>query len=608
MASRTAPTPQNPPLLSRWRINAILLICVVFALANAHKLFEVQIQRHDQLSGLAQSEFRQNRTIQPARGIIRDSTGSVLAMNVDRDTLGVAPPYIDDDPTDPNESDRLALLLSPLIGKAPSEIKQLLLTKDREYVVLARRLTPEVSEQIRALKNTALTLNPEPVRVYPKGTFAANVVGVANYENVGISGVEGYNNSLLAGVAGSLEAEIDSASNSIWIEPPTVQEPRDGADITLTIDPTAQHIAEEELQNALVNHGASGGSITVMDAKTGAILAMATSTKFDPNRYTEYQPEIYNKNSVITDQYEPGSTFKPINLAIGLQAKAFTVNSVVDDPGFIARAPGCCANFDSNGHSPMTPENVILYSSNVGALQYAEMAGDEAFYQGLHDFGYGEPTGIELGGEEAGIVQWPESTLDWRPIVLSTNGYGQGIAVTPLQHVRAMSALANGGNLMQPYIIQEWCERGECHKVEPKVLRKVIDSDVAMNVAKMMVRAANNNYAFQEKMWWTACNGYYDRQGNGGVPLVPGYNIAAKTGTSSIPDGRGGYENATIGSVMGFGPIEDARFTVLVKLDRTQDIWGTSAIPVYAAVFKRLLTHYQIPPNPELVHECQKAQ
>lgn len=607
MAVYTVP-PSLPPRLARWRINAVLLMCVVFAAANSHKLFQVQVVQHEQLASLAASEFQASRDLLPHRGVIRDSAGGILAMNVDRDTLSAAPRLINDDPADANEADKLALLLAPLVGKSPTDVKQLLLTPDKEYVVIGRRLSPEASEQVRELKNSALSLDPEPVRVYPHGSFAASVVGVANHENVGISGVEGYNDGLLAGVPGTLDAEVDSASNPIWIKPPVVQQPRDGADITLTIDPAIQRIAEEELTLGIEKHGASGGSITILDPDTGAVLGMASWPFFDPNRYLDYEPEVFGRNAAISDQYEPGSTFKAINLAIGLNAGAYTTDTVVEDAGSIARAPGCCANWNGAGHAPMNPANVIFYSSNVGALQFAEIAGEETYYKGIQDFGYGEPTGIELGGEEAGIVQWPETTADWRPIVLSTNGYGQGISVTPLQHVRGIAAIANGGKLMRPYIIKEWCEKGECHATEPKLLREVAKPAVTEAIAAMMVRVANGNYAFGPEMWYDKCLANYDSAGSPGtgVALIPGYNVAAKTGTSSIPDGNGGYENATMGSIAGFAPAEKPAFAVLVKLDRTKDIWGVSAIPVYARTMGRLLTHAHIPPNPDLVNECQK--
>ncbi len=601
MATRTAP-PAAPPL-ARWRINMILLACLVLALANGRKLFDVQVVRHAELSGLAATEVQSKRTLLPQRGIIRDSDGGVLAMNVDRDTLGVTPRLID-----PERVDTLALVLAPLVGRQPSEVKQLLTDTTREYVVLGRRLTPEASEQVRQLDESALVLTPEPIRVYPHGTFASSIVGVANHENVGISGVEGYANALLSGVPGSMEAEIDSAANPIWIDPPEVQAPRDGAAITLTIDPGVQRIIEEELAQAIGAKSASGGTILVLDPQTGAVLGMASWPFYDPNRYTEYSPEVYNRNPAVSDQYEPGSTFKVINLAIGFQNHAFTPDTVVDDPGYIARAPGCCSNWNGAGHAPMNPANVLLHSSNVGALQFAEMTGAEHFYQGVHDFGYGEPTGIEINGEGAGMVQWPDSTEDWRPIVLSTNGYGQGISVTPLQHLRAIAAVANGGKLMQPYLIKQWCEGEECHTIEPKVIRQVIDPEVSELIKPMMVRTANNSYAFAQGMWEKCLyEGYYDPNGNsGGVALVPGYNVAAKTGTSSIPDGNGGYENATIGSVIGFGPVEEPKFAVLVKLDRPSDVWGSLAIPVYAHVMERLLTHYHIPPDPSLIADCQR--
>lgn len=592
MAVKSAPV-ETRPQLSRWRINAVLLAICVFAFATSHKLFDVQVVRHEELAGLAAGEFRRDRRLLANRGLIKDSAGNILAMNVDRDSLAVTPPLVK-----PEEVDKLALLLAPLIGKAPEDLRALIGDRSREYVVLGRRLTPEASEQVRQLNNSALVLEPEPIRVYPHGTFAANLVGVSNHENVGISGVEGYANDLLAGVSGSIQAETDSAANPIWITPPNVQEPRDGSDLTLTIDPVAQRIAEQELARGIQEHGASGGSITVMDPDTGAILGMASWPPFDPNNYLEYPEEVYYRNAATTDTYEPGSTFKVVNLAIGLDAKAFTPESYVYDPGFIERAPGCCRNWDGTGHADMNPANVIYYSSNVGALQFAEMTGADRFYAGVKAFGYGEATGVEVMGEAAGSVQWPETTEDWRPIVLSTNGYGQGISVTPIQQLRAVAAVANGGRLMQPYLIKERCEQGACYKTEPKELRRVLDPATSETIKPMMVAVTNGNYAAM--VWLNQC-------GAAPVPLVPGYNIASKTGTSSIPNGYGGYEDgATIGSIVGFAPAEKPKVAVLVKLDRTKDIWGVSAIPVYARVMEQLLNHYDAAPDPSLVDECQK--
>lgn len=600
MASITRP-PQSAPL-SRWRINLILCFCLIFAVANGYRLFDVQVLQHASLSDQASAQFEAHNTLQPKRGKIYASDGGVLAMNVDYDTVAATPRLID-----PERIDSLALSLAPLVGKQPSAIQALLQQTASEYVVLGRRIPPDISDQISKLEEPGLLLQPEPVRVYPQGAFAATVVGVANHENVGISGIEGYLNDLLSGKPGSLRAEVDPASNPIWINPPQVQTPHDGADVTLTIDAGIQHIVEEELKQGVLDHNASGGTVIVIQPQTGAILGMASWPDYDPNHYIDYPEDVYNRNPAITDQYEPGSTFKVINLAIGLQSGAFSVDTVVNDPGSIERAPGCCSNWDGTGHAPMNPANVLGYSSNVGALQFAEMTGAERFYAGIKAFGYGEPTGIELSGEASGMVQWPDSTEDWRPIVLSTNGYGQGIAVTPLQQIRAVAAIANGGKLMQPYIIKQWCDSEGCHATNPQLLRQVVDERVTKAITPMLVRVANNNYAFQEDMWFTQCYPqHYDSALGAGVSLVPGYDVAAKTGTSSIPDGRGGYENATIGSVVGFGPANDAQFAVLVKLDRPDDIWGVSAIPIYAHVMQRLLTHAHIAPDPALVADCQQ--
>jgi cell division protein FtsI/penicillin-binding protein 2 len=377
--------------------------------------------------------------------------------------------------------------------------------------------------------------------------------------------------------------------------------PRHGINVQTTIDPLIQHVIERELKIAVEEHDADGGSIIVMDPRTGAIRGMASWPLFDPNRYTDYDPEVYGRNPAVINLYEPGSTFKMITVAAGLQARAFTADTQVNDTGTVWRFDQSLSNWNSGANGMIDSTGVLYHSSNVGALQLNELTGPERFYATLAEFGFGRPTGIELGGEESGIVNaWGGPAFN--ELNFLTNAYGQGISVTPLQMVQAVGAIANDGVMMKPYIVEQVCEAdgGSCTRTEPVVAGRPIEPGVAWTVRRMLVHSANH---YSPVVWGPITGDYSDQW------LVPGYEVGAKTGTSSIPIEGGGYDPSyTIGSVLGFGPAEGAHFVVLVKIDRPKDdIWGVgTAIPVYQKVMDELLRYERLPPDPALVSPGQE--
>jgi cell division protein FtsI (penicillin-binding protein 3) len=588
MATRTAKV-NKPITIRRWRMNTVLLIAVLALGGVGLRLGNLQIVQHDSLSKQARSEINQELQIAPRRGTIRDRAGNVLALDVDRESVFVVPQQINQ-----QNAPRLALMLASLLGKPAPEIQSALQDQTKFWVPLKRWLDPEIAKQIQklAVDEPGLRLMYEPRRVYPQGSLGAHTIGAVNFENVGISGVEGYYDDLLKGVTGTITAEVDAQQNPIWIAPQQRVPASNGADLELTIDPLIQHVVETELKASVEKHSASGGTIIVLDSRTGAIRGMASYPTFDPNHYNEYPPEMYNLNPAIGKVYEPGSTFKIVTISAGLQTNAFTPDTLVDDQGIIDRYDTTLGNFDQNGHGMITPGDVLKFSSNVGALQFNEMTGAEKFYQIVHEYGFGRPTGVDLAGEEGGIVH-DATEPDWSPITLDTNSYGQSIAVTPLQLVRMAAAVGNGGKLMRPYILQKSCHGDVCATTQPHQDGQPISPEVAATVRKMLVVSANH---------------YTDQDGTASTFMMPGYQVGAKTGTSSIPE-NGGYSSDVIGSVVGLAPADVPRYAILVKIDRPQDdIWGVvTALPVYEAIIEQLLRYERIAPDPSLVGPGQVA-
>jgi cell division protein FtsI (penicillin-binding protein 3) len=604
MATRTAP-PQRNVTISRWRLNAVLLIALILLARVALHLGAVQTGQvkfsERTLKELARAEIHQRRLLMPERGMVRDRAGNILALNVDYKSLFVDPRLVDKE-----AAPRLAAVLSGLLGVPHNEILGKLNDTNYYWLPIKRWIEPEIADRIGELMAqdpqlwTGLAFDWEPKRVYPRDTFAAHVIGSVNQEWTGISGVEAYYDTMLRGSTGVITAELDAQQNPIWIAPQEIRPPSDGIDLELTLDPFIQHLAESELKEAVDSHNADGGVVIVMEVKTGAIRAVASYPTYDPNRYSEYPAEAYNINPAISALYEPGSTFKIITVAAGMQARSFTADTQVNDTGVIDRYGYLLGNWNRAGNGMITPGKVLYYSSNVGALQLAEMIGPEGFYDAVRRFGFGQPTGIDIGGEGAGLV--PDMNFEgWSPLTLNTNSYGQGIAVTPLQMVRAVAAIGNDGMLMRPYIVQKRCRGDDCVITQPKEVGQAVEPGVAWTVRRMLVESANH---YAPVVWGPITGDYSDTW------LVPGYEICAKTGTSSIPDGRGGYDTSgTIGSVVGLAPADEARYAVLVKIDRPRDdIWGVStAIPVYQAIAEQLMRYDRIPPDPGLAGYGQAA-
>ncbi len=409
--------------------------------------------------------------------------------------------------------------------------------------------------------------------------FASQVLGFVNYDYQGSYGVEGEYDKTIAGTPGKLIGERDGSGNVIALAKSAWDPPIDGADLTLTIDASVQWIIEKALDQAIAAQQAAGGTILVQNPKTGEVLGMANRPSFDPNNFDTVTDDSLFENPSIGKTYEPGSTFKSVVMSIGLETGVVSPNTV-HNGGSYRILPGGAEvhNALDVDFGPETMTEVLQHSSNLGAMWVAELVGEDRFYRGLVSFGIGQPTGIDLQGESAGILPLPGQS-DWSEANFYTNAFGQGLAVTPMQLVNAVSVLANGGVLMTPHVVKEIKDKTGIKSIDPKPVHRVISEKTANTITQMLTTVMNTTYVKYS---------------------VPGYDVAAKSGTAQIPSPSGGYEeNETIGSLLGYGPSSDPQFSVLVKVDLPQKSpWGESAAgPAFQQVFQQLFLLYGIPPT-----------
>jgi cell division protein FtsI/penicillin-binding protein 2 len=502
-------------------------------------------------------------TDQPERGVIYDRNGATLAVDRWNYRVAVSPSIL----TDPEE---LATSLAPILQIPRGQLLFAMESPDR-YVVLASEVSSEAADAIRELAyGDEVQLDPLPRRFYPQDSLMCHVLGFVNYEGVGSAGVEGAYQDLLAGEAASAENPISP------LEQQKTVIAREGADLVLTIDRSVQYLVEQHLKAALVEHGAVSGSIIVMDPRTGALLAMAAEPCYSPNKFFDL-PAGGDFNPLVSAVYEPGSVMKLITMAAALDSGAATPQSTYYDGGAIEVGGHVSYNWDRGAHGTVDMTTLLARSLNVGAATIATWMGPTTFYDYFQRFGFGRPTAIDIMNESGGLMPLPGSG-EWQESFLATNAYGQALAVTPLQMISAVSALANHGNLMQPYIVQEIHDENGVHVTQPQIAAQAIRPETAAQLTSMSVIAVQQEV--QEA-------------------LVEGYTVAGKTGTAQIAEPFGYHETDVIGSFVGWLPADDPEIIIFVKLDRPQSApWGSqTAAPVFSNLAKELVVLLDIPPD-----------
>lgn len=457
---------------------------------------------------------------------------------------------------------------------------------DSAYAKIAERVEEETANKIKDLKLKGIDYTLVTQRYYPEKNIASHLTGFVGYvgnKQEGRYGLEGFFDKELAGQDGYVKADRNAMGELIVMNDADYSKAVDGRDLALTINRSLQFEACEKLKEYVNKHGANGGSVIIMEPATGAILALCAYPDYDPNNFREVNNIKVFNNPAIFSQYEPGSTFKSITMAAALNEGKVTPQSTYDDKGFVMVAgwpkPIKNSDFESfGGHGRTDMTTVLVNSLNTGAISAMEKIGAKTFADYVKKFGFGEKTGIELETEAVGNIA-NLTAKNIRPVSAATASFGQGISVTALQMITAYAAIANGGALMQPFIVKEIVGGGgERIPTAPKQVRQAITSRTSAILSAMLTNAVENGHAKRAK--------------------VPGYYVAGKTGTAQVANaGQKGYSDQTIHSFIGYSPVNNPRFVMLTSLDDPKDakFAESTAVPLFGEIAKFVLNYYQVP-------------
>lgn len=559
---------------TRYRIRFIGgIFAFVLSIAVA-RAFYLQIYEQEKFAHLAEKQHQKVVQLTPARGAVYDATNSALAVSIEMDSLFAEPRNIEDQPS-------VAAQLAPLLGTT-KEVLEKKMKASRGFVWLARRLTPEVAAQIRKLEIEGIGFVKEPRRFYPNAEIGSHVIGFTGLDPEGLEGVEKKFDSTLLGNTGYMVTERDALGRDISNKGMVTQNASSGQNVVLTLDKNIQYIAEKELAAAVENSRAKGGTAVVMDPTTGRILAMANYPTFNPNSFGKFPPNAL-RNKAITDCFEPGSTMKVFLIAAALEERV-----VKPDEGFNCENGsyniGGRTIHDTHKYGRLSVGDVLKYSSNIGAAKIGARLGADRLYGYLRGFGFGARSNVDLPGEVNGYLRNKSS---WYGVDLATISFGQGVSVSSIQLVAAMSAIANGGSLMQPYVVDRVVDsKGNVIKqFSPVSKQKVISPETAKIIAGMMEGVAAEG-------------------GTGTAAGVDGFKVAGKTGTAQKADPvtKGYSVDKRTASFLGFVPSDNPRLTILVVVDepKTSPYGGVVAAPAFSAIAKQSLCYLRVPPNQPL--------
>ncbi len=575
---------KNPNL----RIRAVWAVFLLAAAVLIWRLAVLMLYQHDFYTALSAGSHEFYNNLFPSRGTVyiqdaRSKEEYPLAMNKDFFLLYADTRAIKNNETAEKTAEKLAEIFQ-YDDEKKIAVYLALNKRTDPYEPIENKIEEKTAEQIKSLNLPGLNFVRRPARYYPEGNLASTVIGFLGKDSqgndIGRYGVEGYWQKELAGSGGFLSGVKAAVGGIIPLAGWSLKQAEDGADILLTIDRTLQYQACERLSEARENYGAVSASLVIIEPSTGAIRAMCSTPDFDPNNYNKVEAvDFYNNTSIFTP-YEPGSVFKPLTMAGALQEGVVTPETTFYDSGERA---GLCAkpikNAMERSYGVQNMSQVLEKSINTGVVFAVEKLGKKKFLEYVENFGFGIKEGIELDSEASGdISSLSKNKKDSLDCYTATASFGQGITATPLQMAAAFGAIANGGKLMKPYIVEEVrYSDGKIDRFKPKEIRQVIDSRTAMLVRGMMVNVVENGQAKSAG--------------------VKGYFVGGKTGTAQIP-GQGGYSQETNHSFAGMAPADDPKFVMFIKFEKPKRAWADStAAPLFGELAKFILQYYQIPPS-----------
>lgn len=510
------------------------------------KVFYIQVFDYKKLSGLASDLWSRNLPIEAARGRILDRNGIVLADNVTTTSLVLVPNQI-------KNKKEVCEKLAKILNVSYDEMKKHVFksTSIERVHPIGRRLSYEIADKIEELKFDGVYLLKEAKRYYPYKTLLAHVLGYVGIDNQGLSGLELQYDKYLTGEAGAIKYFSDAKGNKLTLSDIYVK-PQDGMDLQLTIDINIQKSIERELDNVVNMMNPDMALAVVMNPKTGEVLGMSSRPTFDPNNYKNYSSEILSRNLPIWASYEPGSTQKIITTAASIEEKVIDIyNEHFYDSGGVTVDGARIRCWKAGGHGDQTFLQVLQNSCNPGFVQMGERLGKERLFSYLDMFGFGNKTGIDLNGEGKGII-FPLSRVG--NVELATTAFGQGISVTPIQQITAISAILNGGNLLRPYVLANVLEP-ETGNVMYQNKTKVVRKTISEETSKTMRYALETVVAL----------------GGGKAAYIDGYRIGGKTGTAQkVKDGRY-LVNNYIMSFVGIVPSNNPEAVLYIAIDNPKN-------------------------------------
>lgn len=559
-------------MMTRVRVAAVIGAC--WALAIVGRLVYLQVYKHSEL--LVRAERQQHRTVKAhaKRGDIVDRQGRVIAMSADADSIYAVPAEIHRDDREAWSAATVAKLCRALRDCTAPERKVLVerLGRQSSFAYVRRFVEPAQAARVAALEIEGVGFLKESRRFYPNRELAAHVLGYLGTEQRGLGGIEAAYEKLIAGKDGITIVQADAKGKvfSRIERPPTA-----GATLELTVDTYLQHLAERELRAGVAANRAAGGTAIIMNPRTGEILAMANEPTFDPNEFREAS-DVERRNRAVQDLYEPGSTFKVVTASAALQERVMPADAPIDVSGGRIKI-GSRVVHDDHQYGVLSFTDVIVKSSNVGAIKIGFKVGTERLSRYVQAFGFGKPVSPDFPGESSGIV-WRAS--DWTDSALASVSMGYQVGVTPLQMVTAVSAVANGGQLVEPRVVGAVYRNQLRYPVRPRIIRRVIDTDTAAALTSIMEGVTEH--------------------GTAKAAQIAGYTIAGKTGTAAkLVDGRYSKRDYNA-SFVGFLPSGNPVIAMIVVIDSPHAgtyYGGTVAAPIFRRIAEGALRHLGVAPT-----------